>query len=160
MDAESSEIALKDPTNIVSMFPSGYIVGYHNSFPMRAWWDNILKAMKEHYTLGTYDGNRTTLRALSLGFACAVSFGCMYDIHYYDKVPDSDVLLQHVIHHLRHVVSMTDDHHYTGIIVHFPLGHDRRALQDALAPITGTNIISKTFPRERSVLFEGPLLPQ
>ena len=77
------------------------------------------------------------MKAASFGLTMRIPLGVRIDMYYYDVVPSPVRLMQHVINHVKHAVSVTDDDVEIHILVHFPIDHSIDLVKQHVKPFIG-----------------------
>ena len=88
-----------------------------------------------------------------------IPLGVRIDIYYYDVVPSPVLLMQHVIKHVKHAASVTNDDEEIHILVGFPMNHSIDLVKQHVKPFIGDSFLTSTIVQENGVVAEGPIAP-
>ena len=158
LNTDTAKNTFTDITNIVNLFPTGYLLCYQNWRPLRASYNILVDAVRAHFTLVSFrEHSRSKVQALSFSFTCKVALGTRVDVYYYDVVPSPEFLKKHVIKHINHAASNTQPDGSVYLLLHFPLCHNVPVTKESLKPFIGEAFLTGSFNRETALVAEAPL---
>ena len=158
LDTDTAKNTFTDITNIVNLFPSGYLLCYQEWLPLRASYDILIDAVRAHFTLLSFR-EHSKLKVQALSFSCTnkVGLGSRVDVFYYDVVPSPECLKKHIIKHVNHAASVTHPDGKVNLLLHFPLCHDIQVTKEFLKPFIGDAFLGGSINRENGLVAEAPL---
>ena len=158
LNTDAAKNTFTDITNIVNLFPSGYLLCYQDWLPLRASYDILIDAVRAHFTLLSYrEHSKSKVQALSFSCTNKVALGSRVDVFYYDVVPSPECLKKHIVKHVNHAASVTHPDGTVNLVLHFPLRHDIQVAKEALKPFIGDALLGGSINRENALVAEAPL---
>ena len=128
--------AFDDVTNLVCLFPSGYLLAYQNARPLQATPQTTRDVLRSHHTVVSFRKNSAQkLFTISLSHCCHTPKGLRLDVYYYDITPDADVITSHVTRHFRRLRVVAPSSGEYRVLLHVPLWWDLVVLREAVGGV-------------------------